>query len=54
MPTTGAAWTVKDVQAESGLRLYRAAAESLSILATDDQPDHRITAHLELNPRQPH
>jgi nitroimidazol reductase NimA-like FMN-containing flavoprotein (pyridoxamine 5'-phosphate oxidase superfamily) len=41
----GAAWTVKDVQPESGLRLYRAAAESYSILAKDGQPDHRITAH---------
>jgi nitroimidazol reductase NimA-like FMN-containing flavoprotein (pyridoxamine 5'-phosphate oxidase superfamily) len=42
----GAAWTVKDVQAESGLRLYCAAAESYSILAKDGQPDHRIPAHL--------
>jgi len=42
----GAAWTVKDVQAESGLRLYWAAAESYSILAKDGQPDHRIPAHL--------
>jgi nitroimidazol reductase NimA-like FMN-containing flavoprotein (pyridoxamine 5'-phosphate oxidase superfamily) len=50
----GAAWTVRDVQAESGLRLYRAAAESYSILAKDGQPDHRIPAHLELNPRRPH
>jgi hypothetical protein len=41
----GAAWTVKDVQPESGLRLYRAAAESYSILAKDGQPDDRITAH---------
>jgi Pyridoxamine 5'-phosphate oxidase len=41
-----APWTVKDVQAESGLRLYRAAAESYSILAKDGQPDHRIPAHL--------
>jgi len=38
----GAAWTVEDVQADSGLRLYRAAAESYSILAKDGQPDHRI------------
>lgn len=42
----GAVWTVMDVQAESGLRLYRAAAESYSILAKDGQPDHRIAAHL--------
>jgi Pyridoxamine 5'-phosphate oxidase len=41
-----AAWTVKDVQAESGLRLYRAIAESYSILARDGQPDHRVPAHL--------
>jgi nitroimidazol reductase NimA-like FMN-containing flavoprotein (pyridoxamine 5'-phosphate oxidase superfamily) len=42
----GEAWTVKDVQAESGLRLYRAAADSHSILANDGGPDHRIPAHL--------
>jgi hypothetical protein len=42
----GAAWTVRDVQAESGLRLYRAAADSCSILAKDGRPDHRIPAHL--------
>ena len=41
----GAAWTVKDVQADSGLRLYRAVAESYSILAKDGRPDHRIPAH---------
>jgi hypothetical protein len=34
------------VQAESGLRLYWAAAGSFSILAKDGQPDHRIPAHL--------
>jgi Pyridoxamine 5'-phosphate oxidase len=42
----GAAWTVMDVQADSCLRLYRAAAQSCSILAKDGQPDHRIPAHL--------
>jgi hypothetical protein len=42
----GVAWTVSDVQAESGLRLYRAVAESFSILAKDGQPDHRIPARL--------
>jgi hypothetical protein len=42
----GTEWTVKDVQAESGLRLYWAAAEAFSILAKDGQPDHRIPAHL--------
>lgn len=41
----GAPWTVKDVQTESGLRLYRAVANSYSILAKDGQPDHRIRAH---------
>ena len=41
----GAAWTVKDVQAESGLRLYRAMAEAYSVLAKDGRPDHRISAH---------
>jgi len=40
----GAAWTGADVQAERGLRLYRAVAESWSILAKDGQPDHRIPA----------
>jgi nitroimidazol reductase NimA-like FMN-containing flavoprotein (pyridoxamine 5'-phosphate oxidase superfamily) len=41
----GAEWTVKHVQAESGLRLYRATAESYWILAKDGRPDHRIPAH---------
>jgi hypothetical protein len=41
----GTEWTVKDVQAESGLRLYRAIADSYSILAKDGRPDHRIPAH---------
>lgn len=41
----GARWTVRDVQAGSGLRLYRAIADSYSILAKDGQPDHRIPAH---------
>jgi hypothetical protein len=40
----GVAWTVTDVQAERGVRLYRAVAESCSILAKDGQPDHRIPA----------
>lgn len=42
----GAAWAVMDVQADSGLRLYRAVAESYSILAKDGQPGHRIPVHL--------
>jgi len=41
----GAAWTVGDVQADSGLRLYRAIADSYSILAKDGRPDHRIPAN---------
>ena len=41
----GAGWTVRDVQADSGLRQYRAIADSYSILAKDGQPDHRIPAH---------
>jgi hypothetical protein len=41
----GTGWTVTDVQADSGLRLYRAIADSYSILAKDGQPDHRIPAH---------
>jgi len=34
----GAEWTVKHVHAESGLRLYRAIADSYSILAKDGRP----------------
>jgi nitroimidazol reductase NimA-like FMN-containing flavoprotein (pyridoxamine 5'-phosphate oxidase superfamily) len=41
----GAEWTVEDVRAETGLRLYRAVADSYSILAKDGRPDHRIPAH---------
>jgi pyridoxamine 5'-phosphate oxidase-like protein len=41
----GAEWTVKHVRGESGLRLYRAIAETYSILAKDGRPDHRIPAH---------
>ena len=45
----GATWEpdlAKDVQADTGQRLYMAAAKSYSILAKDGQPDHRIPAHL--------
>ncbi len=35
-------WTSQDVRPGAGLRLYRAAAGSHSILAKDGQPDHRI------------
>lgn len=41
----GTEWTVKDVQADSGLWLYRAIADSCSILAKDGRPDHRIPAN---------
>ena len=41
----GAGWTVRDVRAGSGLRLYRAIAGAYSILAKDGQPDHRIPVH---------
>jgi hypothetical protein len=42
----GAAWAQEDVQAEAGLRLYRATAQDHSILAKDGRPDHRIAARL--------
>jgi pyridoxamine 5'-phosphate oxidase-like protein len=42
----GAAWTVTDVQGDSGLRLYRAVAESYSMLARDGRPDHRVPVEL--------
>ena len=38
----GVAWTSEDVRPGAGLRLYRATADSYSILAKDGQPDHRI------------
>jgi hypothetical protein len=38
----GVAWTVADVQGETGIRLYRAAASGHWILAKDGRPDHRI------------
>lgn len=42
----GGAFTRADVAAEAGLRLYRATAQDLSILANDGRPDHRIPAQL--------
>jgi nitroimidazol reductase NimA-like FMN-containing flavoprotein (pyridoxamine 5'-phosphate oxidase superfamily) len=42
----GRAWTASDVRPGAGLRLYRATADSHSILAKDGQPDHRIPAPL--------
>jgi nitroimidazol reductase NimA-like FMN-containing flavoprotein (pyridoxamine 5'-phosphate oxidase superfamily) len=38
----GHAWASGDVRPGAGLRLYRATADSLWILAKDGQPDHRI------------
>ena len=40
------AWTSHDVRSGAGLRLYRATADSLWILAKDGQPDHRIPVPL--------
>ena len=38
----GHAWTSGDVRPGASLRLYRAIADSLWILAKDGQPDHRM------------
>jgi nitroimidazol reductase NimA-like FMN-containing flavoprotein (pyridoxamine 5'-phosphate oxidase superfamily) len=38
----GHEWTSGDVRPGAGLRLYRATADSLWILAKDGQPDHRV------------
>jgi hypothetical protein len=40
-----AEWTRNDVEADKSLRLFRAVADSYSILAKDGRPDHRIPAH---------
>ena len=42
----GVVWTPADVQGDAGLRLYRAFAESHSVLAKDGAPDHRIDVDL--------
>jgi nitroimidazol reductase NimA-like FMN-containing flavoprotein (pyridoxamine 5'-phosphate oxidase superfamily) len=42
----GRPWTSEDVRPEAGLRLYRATADSHSILAKDGSPDHRIPVTL--------
>ena len=42
----GRPWTSEDVRPGAGLRLYRATADSHSILAKDGQPDHRIPVTL--------
>ena len=40
------AWASEDVRPGAGLRLYRATADSHSILAKDGQPDHRVPVPL--------
>jgi hypothetical protein len=42
----GREWTAQDVRPGAGLRLYRATADSYSILAKDGRPDHRIAVRL--------
>ena len=42
----GREWTSGDVRPDGGIRLYRATADSLWILAKDGQPDHRIPVPL--------
>ena len=42
----GREWTSEDVRPGDGIRLYRATADSLWILAKDGQPDHRIPVPL--------
>ncbi len=42
----GEPWTGEDVRPGAGLRLYRATADSHSILAKDGRPDHRIPVSL--------
>jgi hypothetical protein len=42
----GREWTAQDVRPGAGLRLYRATADSYSILAKDGRPDHRIAVSL--------
>jgi hypothetical protein len=42
----GPEWTSEDVRPGSGLRLYRAAADSHWILARDGRPDHRVPVPL--------
>ena len=42
----GREWTSGDVPPVGGIRLYRATADSLWILAKDGQPDHRIPVPL--------
>jgi Pyridoxamine 5'-phosphate oxidase len=38
----GVPWTVEDVEPATGMRLYRATAQTYSMLAKDGRPDHRV------------
>jgi nitroimidazol reductase NimA-like FMN-containing flavoprotein (pyridoxamine 5'-phosphate oxidase superfamily) len=42
----GRPWTRDDVEGETLIRMYRATAESYSMLAKDGQPDHRVPFEL--------
>jgi uncharacterized protein YhbP (UPF0306 family) len=42
----GGKWTSEDVRPGTGIRLYRATADSHWILAKDGRPDHRIPVPL--------
>ena len=42
----GHEWTSADVRPGAGLRLFRATADALWILAKDGQPDHRVPVPL--------
>jgi hypothetical protein len=43
----GREWTAQDIRPDAGLRLYRATADSYSILAKDGRPDHRVAVPLD-------
>lgn len=42
----GGRWTSENLRPGTGLRMYRATADSHSILARDGQPDHRVPVPL--------
>jgi hypothetical protein len=42
----GGRWTSEDLRPGTGLRMYRATADSHWILARDGQPDHRVAVPL--------
>ncbi|WP_329339740.1 pyridoxamine 5'-phosphate oxidase family protein [Streptomyces sp. NBC_00663] len=42
----GRVWTVDDVRGDSGMRLYRAVADTHWMLAKDGTPDHRVPVRL--------